>query len=233
MRNMIIKRHNTASVLIVQGLQKGPCGPNQIAYTDVGSADKQSEQGLDLRNTANKTLPSWLLPKLTAHALKAFSRPDAILFLPSTVCSSRVTTRNPNFQQLANNKKLNPNQWEVHLIEFKFCENTRPDPQLQKAKAQHSMLMANLNRQGYREVKLHVILVGTMGTIYKDYTDKPLADLSLDHHKITNLTHKLNEHFIRYASALIKTRYALQYNTSNNSQGLGPGATAHNFPDPH
>ena len=32
------------------------------------------------------------------------------------------------------------------------------------------MLIANLNRQGYREVKLHVILVGAMGTIYKDYT---------------------------------------------------------------
>jgi hypothetical protein len=51
----------------------------QIAYTDVGSADKLSELGLDLRNTANKTLPSWLLPKLTAHALKASYRPDAIL----------------------------------------------------------------------------------------------------------------------------------------------------------
>ena len=47
------------------------------------------------------------------------------------------------------------------------------------------------------------------------------------------MTHKLNEHSIRHASALIKTRYALQYNTSNNSQGLGPGATAHNPPDPH
>ena len=73
-----------ASVLIVQALQKGPCGANQIAYTDIGSADKLSEQGLDLRNTANKTLPSWLLPNQTAHALKASSCPDAILFLPST-----------------------------------------------------------------------------------------------------------------------------------------------------
>jgi hypothetical protein len=148
------------------------------------------------------------------------------------VCSSGVTTCYPNFQQLAKDKKLNPNQWEVILIEFKFCEDTRPDPQLQKAKAQHSMLIANLNRQGYREVKLHVILVGAMGTIYKDYTDKPLADLYLGYHKIKKLTHKLN---VRHASALIKTRYALQYNISNsvNSQGLGPGATAHNLPDPH
>ena len=135
-----------ASVLIVQALQKGPCCANQIAYTDVGSADKLSEQGLDLRNTANKTLPSWLLPKLTAHALKASSRPDAILILPSTVSSSRVTTRSQNCQQLVKDEKLNPNQWEVILIEFKFCEDTRPDPQLQKAKAQHSMLIANLNR---------------------------------------------------------------------------------------
>jgi hypothetical protein len=78
--------------------------------------------------------------------MKASSCPDAILFLPSTVCSSRVTTRNPNFQQLAKDKKLNPNQWEVHLIEFELCEDTRPDPQLQKAKAQHNMLMAKQTR---------------------------------------------------------------------------------------
>ena len=52
-RNVIIKRRNTASVLVVQALQKGPCGANQIAYTDVGSADKLSEQGLDLRKTVN------------------------------------------------------------------------------------------------------------------------------------------------------------------------------------
>jgi hypothetical protein len=38
------------------------------------------------------------------------------------VCSSCLTTRNPNFQQLAKDKKSNLNQWEVHLIEFKLCE---------------------------------------------------------------------------------------------------------------
>ena len=76
-------------------------------------------------------------------------------------------------------------------------------------------LIGNLNRQGYRKIKLHVILVGAMGksqggTIYKDYTDKPLADLNLDYHKIKKLTHKLNEDSIRHASALIRTRYVSQ-----------------------
>jgi hypothetical protein len=37
----------------------------------------------------------------------------------------------------------------------------------------------------------------------------------------------MNEHSIRHASTLIKTRYALQYNLNNNNQGVGLGATAH------
>ena len=117
-----------------------------------------------MRNTANKTLPSWLLPKLTTHASKAPPVLTPFSF-HLTVCSSRVTTCNPNFQQLAKDKKLNPNHWEVHLLELKLCEDTRPDLQIQNTKAQHSMPIANLNRQGYREVKLHMILVGAMGTI--------------------------------------------------------------------
>jgi hypothetical protein len=84
------------------------------------------------------------------------------------------------FQQLAKDKKQNPNQWEAYLNECKFCEGTRPDPQLCKAKAQHNMLMAN----GYKNVKLHVFFVGAMGTTYKDYADKPVAGLNLDYHKI-------------------------------------------------
>jgi hypothetical protein len=121
------------------------------------------------------------------------------------------------------------NQWEVYLS-LNFVRTLCPIPNYKKQKQpQHSIIIVNLNRQGYREVKLHVILVGAMGTIYKEYTDKPLADLNLDYHKIKNLTHKLNEHSIRHAFALIKTKYALQYNTSNNSQGLGLVAMAHNI----
>ena len=48
---------NTARVLIVQALQKGPSGANQIAYTDIGSADNLAKQCLELRNTAFKTMP--------------------------------------------------------------------------------------------------------------------------------------------------------------------------------
>jgi hypothetical protein len=72
----------------------------------------------------------------------------------------------------------------------------------------------HLHRQKYREVKLHFILVGVMGTNYKDYAEKPLAELNLDYHKIKKLTFKLNEHSIRHASTLIKTRNAIQLKTT-------------------
>ena len=95
---------------------------DQNAYTDIGSADNLAKQGLGLRNTANKTMPYWLLPNLTEHALKASSCPDIILLLPSNVCSSRVTTRNSDFPQLAKDEKLDLKlYWEVILIEIYLC----------------------------------------------------------------------------------------------------------------
>jgi hypothetical protein len=62
-----------------------------------------------------------------------------------------------------------------------------------------------------------------METIYKVFTGKPVADLNLDYHKVTNLTHKLNEHCI-YTH---KNKISLQHSLNNNSQGAVLGATAH------
>jgi len=117
------------------------CGANQIAYTDVGSTDKHSEQSLDLRNTANKTLPSWLLPKLTAHALEASSRPDAILLLPSTVCSSRVTTRNSNSQQLAEDKNWIQTSGRFTWLSLNFVKTLGLIPNSKKQKHSTACLL--------------------------------------------------------------------------------------------
>ena len=45
------------------------------------------------------------------------------------------------------------------MTKFRLCKDTRSDPQFQKSSSHHSVLISNLHRQGYREVKLHVILV--------------------------------------------------------------------------
>jgi hypothetical protein len=67
-----------------------------------------------------------------------------------------------------------------------FVKTQGPIPISKKQKHSTACLLSPKQTKIYREVKLHVILVGAMGTIYKDYTDKPLADLNLDYHKIKN-----------------------------------------------
>ena len=67
------------------------------------------------------------------------------------------------------------------MIEFKYCEDTRPQNQQSKAEEQHTALIDLLRRRGYKKVKLHVILTGAMGTIYNKATDEPMIKhLGLD-----------------------------------------------------
>ena len=51
------------------------------------------------------------------------------------------------------------------FIEFKYCDDTRRESQLQKAEEQHRLLVAILKEQGCSKVSLCVILMGVMGTI--------------------------------------------------------------------
>ena len=106
-----------------------------IIYTDVGSDLKLTEQNLTrAEHTANKTLPSWLLPYLSNTELARASRPDIILVLPT----------GSNHTPHVHVQGLPPSTWDVHLIEFKYCDDTRPESQLQKATKQHSRLVAIL-----------------------------------------------------------------------------------------
>ena len=83
MKNMITERHNIATRLIAKAISKGEYG-GSILYTDVGSDLKLTEQNLTrAEHTANKTLPSWLLPYLSNTELARASRPDIIFALPT------------------------------------------------------------------------------------------------------------------------------------------------------
>jgi len=73
MSNMIIKRHNMASVLIVQALQKGPCGDNQIAYTDIGSADKLVSDRLRSEKLCQQNTALLLATKTNSTCCKSLS----------------------------------------------------------------------------------------------------------------------------------------------------------------
>jgi hypothetical protein len=234
-KNVITERHNIASRIIIQALSKGALGAN-LTYTDVSSTDRLTDSGIDTSYVANRILPSWLLPHLSETEIRRSSRPDAIFILPTTTGSARFTDSNSVLNQFAIGY-FNPRHWEVHILEFKYCEDTRPQIQCEKAEAQHATLIHRLQSQKYHKLKLHTILNVVMGTIYTEYTDQPLQDLGLDFHQTAKVTTRLNQHAVQFASKLIQTRRAMQYNKTYATTTVGLGvdmdASARNPPDPH
>ena len=195
MKNMITERHNIATRLIAKANSTGEYG-GSIMYTDVGSDLKLTEQTLTRAElTANKTPPSWLMPYLSNTKLARASRPDIILVLPTGNQPPHVHVQD-----------LPPSNWDVHLIKFTYCDDTRPESQLQKAEEQHRRLVAILKAQRCSKVSLHVILMGVMRTNYRSHTDTPLSKLGLNFCKAKKLTKDLNTHSIQYATKLLKPR---------------------------
>ena len=217
-KNMATDRHNIAARHIVEAISKGDYGGN-IIFTDIGSDAKLMEQNLARpEQTANKTLPSWFLPNLSATDLQRSSRPDAIIVLPI----GRDT-------HPAHVRSLPPSNWDVHLIEVKYCDDTRTDSQLLKATEQHQRLVNILKAQRCGKVSLHIILLGVVGTIYKYHTETPLSKLGLEYCKVKKLTHDLNTHSIQYADKIIRTKRKLGFRHANGVSGV----SSRNPPDPH
>jgi len=136
-KNMITARHNIATRLIAKAISKGEYG-GSIMYTDVGSDLKLTEQTLTRAElTANKTPPSWLMPYLkhkTCESIKAWYY----------TCLPTGSNHTPHDHV----QDLPPSNWEVHLIELKYCDDTRSESQLQKAEEQHRRLVAISKHRG-------------------------------------------------------------------------------------
>jgi len=62
-----------------------------------------------------------------SNELRSCSRPDAICILP-------VGTKNGHQRDV---QAIHPSRWDVHLIEVKYRDDTRPEQQLARATEQH------------------------------------------------------------------------------------------------
>jgi len=126
-------------------------------------------------------------------------------------------------------KDLNKTRRDIHLVEIKYCEDTRPQNQLNAAKEQHKDL-SNIFQGAY--VTLHIILLGAGGTIYNTHTLKPFKELGLDSQRVKKLASKLHVHSVNFAAKLVHTRRALS-STIINSHQEPVSDQACNPPDPH
>ncbi len=118
----------------------------------------------------------------------------------------------------------------THLIEIKYCEDTRPEQQLEAAHAQHG----HLRRSIAGDHIPHVILLGVGGFIYIPHTLAPLKSLGLDPQRVKKLALKLHAHSVYNAHELVQTRRSLEHSPHlQTNQERSAGLSARNPPDPH
>eukprot|EP00983_Pelagomonas_calceolata_P027247 856149-Pelagomonas_calceolata.AAC.2 len=92
---------------------------------------------------------------------------------PATASSPPSEVRYPS--------QLLPDQRHVHVVEVKYCEDTRPNSQLEASKQQHRNLCCCHLSRASAQVTPHIILLGhlthTVWVIYTPHTLEPLKEL--------------------------------------------------------
>jgi len=158
-------------------------------------------------------MPFWLLPCATWRCTLNLNRGNlvGVVFL-SFFLSKPPST--PHLQQVqharfhgelrrAHDHKANKR--EVHLIEVKYCEDTRTGHQLEASSNQHETLCRRLKA---KKVTLHTILLGVGYSIHTSNTLHHLKEL--DHKGSTKLTLNCMLTLCIFAYKLTTTRRALE-----------------------
>jgi len=237
---MITERHNIACRMIVKAIRK----TGSFVSMDIGSNKRMTMQNLQIPETAeNRIVPKWLFPpRFSDKARFTSSRPDFVLVTPIAAKTQKQqtnvggwvlqsgrgqlretgsTSAAPPATSTATNprqhrpKDLNKTRRDIHLVETKYCEDTRHQNQLNAAKERHKDRCNIL--QG-ASVTLHIILSGVDGTIYKTHTLKPFKELGLDSQRVKKLASKLHVHSVNFAAKLVHTRGALSSSVINSHQ---------------
>jgi len=168
-RNMITERHNIACRMIFKAIKKTGSLGSCIVSKNIGSNGWMTMQYLQIPETAeSRIVPRWLFPpRFPDKDLFTSSRPNFVLVTPiaantqkqqtnvggwvlrsgrgqlretgSTSAAPPATSRatSPRQHRL---KDLSKSWRDIHLVEIKYCEDTRPQNQLNAAKEQHKDL---------------------------------------------------------------------------------------------
>jgi hypothetical protein len=195
----------------------------------IGNNERMTMQNLQISETAeSRIVPKWLFPpRFPDKDRFTSSRPDFVLVTPiaaktqkqqtnvggwvlrsgrgqlretgSTSAAPPATNSTATDPRQHRPKDLSKVRRNIHLVEIKYCEDTRPQNQLNAAKEQRKDLCNIL--QG-ASVTLHIILLGVGGTIYNTHTLKPFKELSLDPH-VKKIASKLHVHSVNFAAKLV------------------------------
>ena len=214
---MNINRHHQALSICGEAISKGDFG-SYIVSTDAFHTERLRSLDMEIPNTVHRHIPHWLFPSRQPPHTQ-LSRPDGIIVLP---LEGRDSTHHP--------QDMNPRDRDIHLIELKFCSDTKPEQTLHTAQNQHKHTIESLRTRSLRgthrnnRVTLHTILIGVAGTIFNPYTIDPLCKLGLTKDKAHKTAKELHYHAVKSLTKIHNTKNAIQFSNISNG-GLGEGAT--------
>jgi len=160
---MITKRHNLACRMILKAISKTGSLGSCVVSKDRGSNERMTLQNLQIPETAeSRIVPKWLFPpRFPDKDRFTSSRPDIVLVTPTSARTQKQQTNvggwvfrsgrgqlretgSTSAAPPATSRATNPRQHrpkdlskprrDIHLVEIKYCEYTRPQNQLNAAK---------------------------------------------------------------------------------------------------
>jgi len=141
----------------------------------------------------------------------------------TALCTKAAWQRHrPDIMLVTGNKHTTVRHRRVHTVEIKYCRDTDPTAQTERAHEQHAQLHQHLARIGYRKQNLHhhAILLGVAGTIYKDIYPT-LHMLGVSKGRSKTLTRKLHYHAIAQAEIIMTTKWHQESLQKQPRHGVG------------
>jgi ribonuclease HI len=175
---MYTDRHNKAVRLIIKAICQGRKG-GYLVMADAGRKEKCQEDGIPHlpRTIPRDALPE-AIPEEVKRVITTHKRPDAFLHRPVQTGKVRYS--------------------EYIILEVKYCRDTDPHPQLERAEQQHKELANAIQAaEPTACVKYLPVLLGVAGTVYTIHTTDHLEQVGIVGAALKRLVNSLNEHAVK------------------------------------
>eukprot|EP00983_Pelagomonas_calceolata_P062611 1147363-Pelagomonas_calceolata.AAC.1 len=148
---------------------------------------------------------------------------------------------------------MNSRDNDIHLIELKFCSDTKPEQTLLNAQNQHKNTTENLRKKSsevHTAITESLYVLSPLELLELSTTPTqsiPICNLGLTKEKAHKIATKLHLHAAKTLTKIDNTKHAIHFNNSSNGgSGEGvveraacrrarrtPGRMADSPPDPH
>ena len=193
MRKMYSERHNRAGRIILKAVKKGSKG-GTLCSADLGSKGRCEAAGAPVCDTNH--IPISVFPCPKGRGMKEHM--------------AKIRTLKPDLTLISEEATI--------LGELKFCADTRPQNQMDRALEQHAETKKMLTTAG-RTVTMVPILVGNSGTIYNTHTMEALRKLGVGTTQAKGCAKKLHLEAIRSLHSIVMTRRHLEHQNTQKHPG--------------